>query len=194
MSATAAVATTRRTCSRTLLVSIVIALIVVVAAVLMLCRSVLRIAPRLPDPVIVAVRARSHSTVFVDSTRVIDDLAVRIDTAWIVDDLAVGVTASWIIHATALVVYVSPRIARIDRDLVSVNDPRVGRHSRGCRGAIRWSGLMTRRNSVDPDSAHPCRRTLTRRDAPVATTTTLRHRRRRDGESGYHCSKLDFSH
>jgi len=185
MNAMAVVATTRHVCFRTLLVSIVVALIVVVTVVLVLRRLVFRLAPRLRYP-IVALRPRDHATTFIDSARIIHDLAVRIYAPRIVNDLAVRVDPSRIIHATTLriihatilIVYVSPRIARVYGALVAIDDSGVGWNA--CRGrcAVRWSGLVTGRNAVDPNPAHPGGGTLTRWYSLIAAPTTLRHRRR----------------
>src|SRR4029078_2771582 len=205
-SARADAATTRCICLRTGLVSIVVALGVVVVA-LVLLRLVLRFVARFHHAVVVTFGTRDHSTVLVDAARIVDDATVRIDATRVVYDGSARIGpprvvhdgAAWIypsriIYASALVVHVPARIARVRRGLVAVDDAGIGRNARGSRRAVGRGGLMPRRNAVDPNPAHSGRRTLARRHTPIAAATTLRHRRRRDRERGYHCSKLDFSH
>src|SRR6476646_2310736 len=155
-SARADAATTRCVCLRTVLVSIVVALVVVVVAFVLL-RLVLRFVPRFHHAVVVTFGTRDHATVLVDAAGIVDDATVRIDASrvvydrpvWIgppriVHDGAARIDSSRIIYASALVVHIPTRIARVRRGLIAVDDAGVGRDARGSRRAVGRRGLMAR--------------------------------------------------
>jgi hypothetical protein len=77
---------------------------------------------------------------------------------------------------------------------IAIDDSRIRRHASSRRCAIGRGRLLSRWNTVDPDSALPGGRPLARGNSVVASAATLCHRRRRNREQRKDRDRFDFPH